>query len=283
MSNKGTVFDIKQLAVFDGPGARTTVFLKGCPLHCMWCHNPEGLSPEPQLMVSKNNCMLCGKCTTVCPSPDNCILCGACIKVCPNNLRKICGVRYTPEELAGILLKDRDYLEMLGGGVTFSGGEPTMQAEFVLETTGLLKGMHCAIETCGFCSADTFRRIIDAMDYIMMDLKMIDPVLHKKYTGVDNAPILLNLELLKASGKPFRIRIPVIPGVNDSEENFTATAKLLQGCETLEKVELLPYHKTAGAKYSMVEMEYAPEFDIHAQLNLDTELFESFGIRCSRL
>lgn len=283
MSNKGTVFDIKQLAVFDGPGARTTVFLKGCPLHCMWCHNPEGLSPEPQLMVSKNSCTHCGKCKAVCPSPDHCILCGACIKVCPNNLRKVCGVQYTPEQLAAILLKDKDYLEMMGGGVTFSGGEPTMQADFVLETVSLLKGMHCAVETCGFCAPETFRNVIEAMDYIMMDLKLIDPELHKKYTRVDNAPILRNLEQLKASGKSFRIRIPVIPGVNDTEENFTATAKLLQGCDTLEKVELLPYHKTAGAKYSMVEMEYLPEFDINAQPNLDLELFESFGIRCSRL
>lgn len=283
MSNKGTVFDIKQLAVFDGPGARTTVFMKGCPLHCMWCHNPEGLSSEPQLMVSKNSCTHCGKCEAVCPSPDHCILCGACIRVCPNNLRKICGIQYTPEQLAEVLLKDRDYLEMMGGGVTFSGGEPTMQAEFVLDTVKLLRGMHCAIETCAFCSEDTFRRIIDAMDYIMMDLKLIDPELHKKYTRADNALILRNLEQLKASGKPFRIRIPVIPGVNDTTENFTATAKLLQGCETLEQVELLPYHKTAGAKYSMVELEYAPEFDINAKPNLDTELFESFGIRCSRL
>lgn len=283
ISVTGTVFDIKQLAVFDGPGARTTVFLKGCPLRCMWCHNPEGLSAEPQLMVSKNNCTHCGKCASVCPSPGNCVLCGACIRVCPNNLRKICGVRYTPEELARVLLKDKDYLAMLGGGVTFSGGEPTLQADFVLETVKLLEGMHCAVETCGFCRQDTFRRVIDAMDYIMMDLKLIDPVLHKKYTGVDNAPILKNLEQLKNSGKPFRIRIPVIPGVNDSDENFEATARLLQGCETLEKVELLPYHKTAGAKYSMVEMEYAPEFDINAAPNLNIALFESLGIPCTRL
>lgn len=283
MLNKGIVFDIKQLAVFDGPGARTTVFLKGCPMHCMWCHNPEGLSVAQQLMVSKNSCTHCGKCEKVCPSPDHCILCGACVKVCPNNLRKICGTPYTPEELAKILLKDKEYLSMMGGGVTFSGGEPTLQADFVLATAALLEGMHCAIETCAFCAPEVFLKIINAMDYIMMDLKLIDPDKHKQFTGVDNAPILRNLEQLKVSGKPFRIRIPVIPGVNDSEENFTATARLLQGCETLEKVELLPYHKTAGAKYSMVDLEYAPTFDINAKPNLNTELFESFGITCTRL
>lgn len=280
---KGTVFDIKQLAVFDGPGPRTTVFLKGCPLRCMWCHNPEGLSPAPQLIVSKNSCRHCGRCRSVCPSPDHCILCGACIKVCPDNLRKICGVEYTPEELSRILLKDRDYLNMLGGGITFSGGEPTMQHDFVIETCRYLSDMHLAVETCGFCNPDVFKSVVDCMDYVMMDLKVIDREKHLKYTGVDNTPILKNLEYLKACGKTFRIRIPVIPGVNDSDDNFTSTAELLSGCSTLEKVELLPYHKTAGAKYSMVEMEYRPDFDIDAKPNLNTGLFESYGIRCSRL
>ena len=280
---EGTVFDIKQLAVFDGPGLRTTVFLKGCPMRCMWCHNPEGLSPEPQLMVSKNNCTHCGKCVSVCPSPGRCIQCGKCIRVCPNNLRKICGTRCTPEQLASVLKKDTDYLTAMGGGITFSGGEPTMQADFVAETCGLLPGVHLAVETCGYASSAAFQKVIDCMDYIMMDLKLIDPELHKKYCGVDNAPILRNLEYLKKTGKPFRIRIPVIPGVNDTDINFEATAKLLQGCEYLEKVELLPYHKTAGAKYSMVDMTYEPDFDINVKPRLNTVLFESFDIPCSRM
>ena len=280
---KGIVFDIKQLAVFDGPGARTTVFLKGCPLRCMWCHNPEGLSVKPELMVSKNNCLHCGKCLSVCPSPDDCILCGECIKVCPNNLRKICGIEYTPEELARLLLKDKDYLESLGGGITFSGGEPTMQSQFLIETAKLLKPLNLAIETCGYCTSDVFLSVINEMDYIMMDLKIIDSVKHKYYTGVDNTPIINNLELLKKSGKTFKIRIPVIPGVNDSDENFENTAKLLIDCPTLEKVELLPYHKTAGAKYTMVGKEYSPTFDINRKPDLNIELFESFGIKCSKL
>jgi len=280
---KGTVFDIKQLAVFDGPGLRTTVFLKGCPLRCMWCHNPEGLSPEPQLMVSKNNCTHCGKCVSVCPSPGHCILCGKCTRVCPNNLRKVCGVPYTPEQLAALLRKDTDYLTQMGGGITFSGGEPTMQSAFVIETAQLLKGVHLAVETCGYARAEVFRSVIACINYVMMDLKLIDPELHRKYCGVDNAPILKNLEYLKTCGKPFRIRIPVIPGVNDSDENFESTARLLQHCDTLEQVELLPYHKTAGAKYGMVEMEYAPTFDINAKPNLNMDLFRSYGIPCSRM
>lgn len=279
----GVVFDIKELAVFDGPGIRTTVFLKGCPLRCQWCHNPEGLSPQTELMVSKNNCLHCGKCRAVCPSPEKCIRCGKCIPACPNNLRKFCGTEYDPQALAAILKKDRDYLEALGGGVTFSGGEPTLQGRFVLDTVALLEGMHCAIETSGYCAPGLFREIVNAMDYVIMDLKLMDEARHRHYTGVSNRPILENLEYLKRSGKPFRIRIPVIPGVNDSDDNFEATAKALVGTPTLEKVELLPYHKTAGAKYTMVDRQYAPEFDVQAAPRMRPEIFCAYGIPCTTL
>ncbi len=279
----GIVFEITQLAVFDGPGIRTTVFLKGCPLRCQWCHNPEGLSPEPELMVSKSRCTHCGRCRAVCRHPDHCILCGACVEACPNHLRKICGTRYTPEALAKLLLKDRDYLAKQGGGVTFSGGEPTMQSDFLLAVLKLLPGVHKAIETCGYCKPEIFRRLLDQLDYVMMDLKLIDEEKHRHYTGVSNKMILENLEQLKRWGKPFVIRIPVIPGVNDDEENFAATARLLQGVQTLERVELLPYHVTAGAKYPMVNREYHPEFDTERTPNLDMEPFRRYGVPCTKL
>lgn len=279
----GVVFDIKQMAVFDGPGIRTTVFLKGCPLRCQWCHNPEGLSPRPELMVSHASCTHCGRCAAVCPSPEQCVLCGKCVRVCPDGLRRICGTEYTPEQLADILLEDRDYLAAMGGGVTFSGGEPTMQARFVTDTARLLKGMHLAVETCGYCAPEDFDAVVSVMDYVMMDLKLVDENAHRAYTGASNKPILANLERLKASGKPFRIRIPVIPGVNDSAENFRATAELVAGAPGLEMVELLPYHKTAGAKYSMVGKRYAPGFDVSAVPNVDTRIFAERGIRCARL
>lgn len=279
----GTIFDIKQFAVFDGPGIRTTVFLKGCPLHCMWCHNPEGLSFEPQLMVSHNSCVHCGKCREVCKHPDQCILCGDCIRVCPDRLRKICGQRMTAQELAAKLLKDREYLTSQGGGVTFSGGEPCSQPEFLLECLDLLEPMHCSIETSGYCAPGVFRKIIEKLDHIIMDIKMVEEKEHIYYTGVSNRQILENLEQLKKSGKPFRIRIPVIPGVNDSEDNFEKTAGLLKDCESLEMVELLPYHKTAGAKYEMVGRTYEPEFDIDQAPNINKKPFLKAGICCKNM
>lgn len=276
----GTIFDIKQFAVFDGPGIRTTVFLKGCPLRCEWCHNPEGLSFFPQLMISKSACIHCGNCAAACPTPSACTVCGRCIRACPLGLRKICGKKMDAAELAEKLLKDRDYLEKQGGGVTFSGGEPTAQGEFLLECLDLLGPMHKAIETSGYCDPDLFREIIRRLDYVIMDIKHTDDTLHRRYTKVGNHKILLNLEQLKKSGKPFRIRIPVIPGVNDTEENYRGTAQLLTDAGNLEFVELLPYHQTAGAKYEMVDQEYRPSFDTSALPNLNTSVFAEYHIPC---
>jgi len=280
----GTVFDIKQLAVYDGPGIRTTVFLKGCPLRCMWCHNPEGLSYEPQLMVSVSSCRHCGRCTEACPHHGlRCDACGACVRACPLGLRRICGTRWEAEALAEKLLRDADYLRSQKGGVTFSGGEPTGQPEFLMELLDRLSSLHRAVETSAYCSEAVFSALLQRADYVMMDLKLMDPERHRHYTGVSNEPILENLERLKASGVPFRIRIPVIPGVNDSEENFAAAADRLAGAKTLETVELLPYHVTAGAKYEMVGLRYSPEFDGTRAPNLDTELFRARGIPCTHL
>lgn len=280
---EGIIFDIKQMAVFDGPGIRTTVFFKGCPLRCQWCHNPEGLSPSPQLMVSRNSCLHCGRCEAVCPHPDGCTSCFACVEVCPLHLRKIAGERYTAERLAQVLRKNEDILRKNGGGVTFSGGEPLMQAEFLLETAALLGGLHTAIETSGYAPGEVFRRVIGQLDFVMMDLKLIDREQHRHYVGADNGLILENLEQLKRSGKPFVIRVPLIPGVNDTEENLTATARLLQDAERLEKVELLPYHQTAGAKYTMLGMEYQPDFDPGRPARAMTECFTRMGIPCTVL
>ena len=257
---KGIIFDIQQLSIFDGPGIRTTVFLKGCPLRCMWCHNPEGLSFEPELIVSTENCFSSSQ-----------------------SDQKIIGEEWLAKDLANKLLKDADYLEKYGGGVTFSGGEPTSQAEFLIELLKRTESMHRAIETSGYCSEAVFKEVLANVDYVMMDIKLIDAKKHKEYTGVSNSKILRNLNLLKVSDLPFRIRIPVIPGVNDDDNNFEMTAKALLDSKNLEMVELLPYHVTAGAKYEMVQMEYRPTFDEAQQPRLLTEIFESYGLPCSHL
>lgn len=274
----GIIFDIKQMAVYDGPGIRTTVFLKGCPLRCAWCHNPEGLEFRSQLMISPNGCIQCGKCKEVCKNDGDCKLCGECVKICPLHLRKICGVEYRAEELAKKLLKDKEILKLNDGGVTFSGGEPTNQPEFLLAVLKQIRGMHRAIETCGYCAPHIFQEILQELEYVIMDLKMIDSKEHRKWTKKDNRVILQNLELLKQKNIPFLVRIPLIPGVNDTEKNYKETAELLVGAQHLQGVELLPYHRTAGAKYSMVGKKYQVEFKEDAQVNRNIDIFKAYGI-----
>ena len=274
----GTVFDIKEFAVHDGPGMRQTIFMKGCPLRCSWCHNPEGLSCAPQLMVSHAACIHCGRCAQVCDR-KTCTACGACVRVCLVHIRRITGVRMTSRELAELIRKDSGYYARYGGGVTFSGGEPLMQGEFLLEVLRELPELHRALETCGYCSRELFERALEHLEYVMMDIKLCDPEKHIRYTGVDNKVILQNARALCQGETPFVIRIPVIPGVNDNEENYRATAELLKGARALLRVEFLPYHKTAGAKYAMLGEEYRPDFDPEAGIWISQKIFEEYGIR----
>jgi len=181
--------------------------------------------------------------------------------------------------LADKILHTADYYRQYGGGVTFSGGEPLLQSDFVSETMDLLPNVHKAIETSGFASPESFLEVIMRCDLVMMDFKMFDDALHKKYTGVSNLPIKRNLELLKKSGKSFIIRIPVIPNVNDTDDNYRNTAALLDGSENLLHVELLPYHTTAGAKYAMIDMKYQPDFHISSSVNINLKPFEQYNIR----
>ena len=233
----GTVFDIKEFAVFDGPGIRTTVFLKGCPLRCQWCHNPEGLSPKPQLMVSSASCVHCGACSRVCKHPDNCIACGVCVPYCRLGLRKIAGTIWTAEALAERLQRDADVYQMSGGGVTFSGGEPLMQWDYVSEVISRLKGIHTAIETSGYTNDEIFRQAMGTLDLIMMDWKVSDPEKHRYYTGVDQAPIRRHAEMLAAGETPFILRMPIIPGVNDTEEHFQTAAEIVKDAKTSRDCE----------------------------------------------
>ena len=273
----GVVFDIKEFAVYDGPGIRTTVFLKGCPLRCQWCHNPEGLSPRPQLMASPSACKHCDACARVCRHHP-CVACGACVPVCQAGLRRIAGEEWTSGALAARLLRDRAILEGAGGGVTFSGGEPLMQWPFVRVVIASLEGLHTCIETSGYASDEAFAEMAAAVDLVMMDIKLVEPQAHRLWTGVDNACILRHAQMLCAGTKPFIIRLPVIPGVNDCDAHFEQVAAILRGASALQRVELLPYHKTAGAKYDMVGMKYAVDFDPEKTVYINTRPFEAAGI-----
>ena len=251
--DRGIIFDVKEFALHDGPGVRTTVFFKGCPLRCKWCHNPEGLSPEPQLMVKTARCRHCGRCFQPC-THDVCRPFGRCLYACPDALISVAGKEITADELTARLTRDADFLRTSGGGVTFSGGEPLMQPGFLLEMLRRMRkeNIHTAIETSGFASPEVFAEILNAVDYVMMDLKLADDEAHRAYTGVSNRVIFENAAGLRASGKPHVFRTPLIPGITDTEENLTALAAIAGGDEW----EKLPYNTLAGAKYPMLGMEY---------------------------
>ena len=247
----GTIFDIKEMAVHDGPGIRTTVFFKGCPLRCRWCHNPEGFIKEPQLMYKDARCIGCKSCQNDCEH-DQCKPYGRCIHACPENCLEVSGRQADSAELAKELKQSADILGDTFGGFTFSGGEPLYQPEFLLALIEELKDYHLCIETSGFASSEIFGAIIDRLDYVIMDIKLADSALHKKYTGVSNEQIIENFKALSNSGKPFLIRTPLIPNITDTSENLDAI-KALIGDSTWEK---LPYNEMAGAKYKMLGMKY---------------------------
>jgi pyruvate formate lyase activating enzyme len=246
----GIVFDIKEFAIHDGPGIRTTVFMKGCPLSCQWCHNPEGQSRQPQIIRSPAGERLAGK-------------------------------EYTAKELAGLLNQQATILRANEGGVTFSGGEPLLQADFVAEVIGLLDDVHILLDTSGYGQEQDFRRLVTRSDLIYFDLKLIDSAAHRHYTGCDNVLILRNLHLLDELGIPFVVRVPLVPGVTDIDQNLASIVKTVRGMSGLQRVELLPYNKAAGAKYEYVGMEFKPEYDQTTELNLNTALFEQAGIKVS--
>ncbi len=264
--------------VFDGPGIRTTVFLKGCPLRCQWCHNPEGLSPRPQLMVSTAACVHCGACRAVCRHPDGCVACGDCIPVCRGGLRRIAGTVWTAEALTERLRKDADVFASTGGGVTFSGGEPLLQWAFILDVMDRLDGIHTAVETSGFASDDVFRQVTEKADLILMDWKVSDPERHHRFTGVDQAPIRRHLQQLAAGDTPFILRMPIVPSVNDDRTHFETAAALVEGAKALVRVDILPYQRTAGAKYPMVGLKYNPSFDENVKPTIFADVFEQKGI-----
>ena len=271
----GLVFDIKEFALHDGSGLRTTVFLKGCPLRCAWCHNPEGMSPGRETARDLKKCRGCGLCRRPCDH-EECRDLGVCVKICPEDAVRAVGRIMTSGELSRRLLKNREFLKE--GGVTFSGGEPLLQTDFILETAGLLPEIHLAVETSACVRPEIFRRAVAAIDEIYADLKLADPALHEKWTGVRNDFILENLRWLMGTGRDFTVRVPLIPGVTDTPENLSGIASFLEPGRKTVKVELIPYNPMTGAKYRSVGREYNPSFDEKAPLRKDLSPFLERGI-----
>lgn len=268
----GLVFDIQKFAVHDGGGIRTLVFLKGCPLRCQWCSNPESLAGTPEIIFVANNCIACGKCADICHAGalsrsaeaglvfdrERCTLCGRCAKNCYAGAINIIGRYLSVTELVAIIERDRKFYEQSNGGVTFSGGEPTTQPGFLIAALRELRerGIHTAIETSSFVPWDIYASILDHVDLVLTDIKHMDDGEHKRLTGVSNELILDNLVRISRLGVPLRIRLPLIPGLNDSEQNLKATADFVKQLNTVQSLDILPYHRLGEIKWRQLGIEY---------------------------
>ena len=261
---KGLVFNIQRFSLHDGPGIRTAVFMKGCPLRCKWCHNPEGLRSSPELEYNPAKCIGCGRCS-VCPKGchvtengvhefdrTNCVGCFACVESCPAGALLQAGREYTVDEVMKTVDSDRAYYENSGGGMTLSGGEPLLQPEFsgALLKAAKERGLNTAMETSGYAPTDVIKEISPLVDVFLFDVKLTNEEDHKKYTGVGRDLILSNLRFLNDEGREIVLRCPIIPGVNDDELHFGAIADLANELDSVVRVDLEPYHDLGSVKYA---------------------------------
>lgn len=267
----GVLFDIKRFSIHDGPGIRTTVFLKGCPLNCWWCHNPEGQAPGPELVFRAGRCIGCGACLEVCPRAaisldggvartdrERCGLCGACVEACYTEAREMAGREMTVQQVVAEIERDVPFYDQSGGGVTFSGGEPLLQQDFLLALLQACRerGIHTAVDTCGYAPWEVLDRVRGLTDLFLCDLKLMDDARHREYTGVSNRLILENVRALSERGHAIFLRLPIIPGVNDDDENIRQAGAFAAGLPHLERVDLLPYHPTGVGKYDRLDQVY---------------------------
>lgn len=294
---EGVIFDVKTFAIHDGPGIRTTVFLKGCPLRCKWCHNPEGLSASPQIWHFPAKCIGCGQCVQSCPhgavraqadawiDPARCTGCGQCVETCSTTALCYDGRRVSAEEIAEQVSSDAVFYTASGGGVTLSGGEPTFQPAFALELLRLLKarGLHTGMESCMYCSPEEWRQFLPLVDQFIVDLKCLDPLQHRQLTGVENHVILDNFRTLAQCREQILVRTPLIPGMTATAENLDAIAAFVASVRADIPMELMNYNPLAPGKYRLMGKTYpiAPDVQPFTKTELAAmqRVVEGRGIR----
>jgi pyruvate formate lyase activating enzyme len=267
----GMIFDIRKFSIQDGPGIRTTVFFKGCPLDCWWCHNPESQSPDIGRMVRLSRCQRCGACAEACPENAirmaaegpvtdalRCTLCGRCSAACFTDARELTGRRVGVAEIMAQIRSDIPFYDESQGGVTFSGGEPLLQPDFLLALLQACRAeeIHTAVDTSGHTPWSVIERIIPYVNLFLYDLKAVDDGVHQGYTGVSNRLILENLQRIAALGSPIILRMPLVPGINDDPAGLDEAARLAVSLPSLDHIDLLPYHNSAAAKYEGLGMPY---------------------------
>jgi len=293
----GTIFDIRKYSIHDGPGIRTAVFFKGCPLECSWCHNPEGGAYHPELIFRSARCILCDDCLTGCPNEavtrqgdaiqidrKRCKVSGECAAVCNAEALQVVGREMTVEQVVSEIEEDAVFYEQSGGGVTFTGGEPLAQPSFLLELLSACqaRGLHTTVDTSGFSPWAVLDEMRPLVNLFLYDLKLMEEPRHRQWTGVSNTDILSNLRKLSEAGQKILVRIPVIPGINDDEENLRQSGEFLAALPNVPTVELLPYHNIAEGKYAGLGREYGLE-EIHTptqeQIQAHIALLTGYGLQ----